>query len=95
MIYPILMLQALFLALRQRRCTVIHPCWAGLYFNERKNQIIIWVRRNSEVTGDTAGMPSQEAERLLRYCTIMGWELKFTKLSAGRQALLSDIALAS
>jgi len=46
---------------------VIHPCWVGLYFNERKNLIIIWVRRNSEVTRDTAGMPSQEAERLLEY----------------------------
>lgn len=67
---------------------MIHPCWVGLDFNERKNQIIVWVRRrNSEVTEDTASTLSQEAERFLGYCTTIEVGIQIHQVLAGCQAL--------
>lgn len=46
-IYLILMMKDIFPAQWQRHCTVIHPCWAGFYFNERKKRVIARVRRRT------------------------------------------------
>lgn len=62
-----------------RNTTVIHPCWAGFSFNERKKQVIVWVRRNSETTGETTSMMFQGTQRLLRYCKTIAVKLKLTK----------------
>lgn len=87
MLYPFVRLQDIFFTPWQRHCTVIHPCWAGFSFNERKKQIIVWVRRNSETTGETASMLFQGAEMLLRYCTTIVVETKIYQVSAGCQAI--------